>query len=318
MHLIFNELSLHGQFASIAQFSAAIDRVMQIRQVARRFQQDLYCHSQTVANRRAVGDEPLPATAARLGKDRQRALMQWLTRHGPFWDEARLHSEDEWLECDGDIVTDGGVAEAAWATRDGNDRGLVSIDPSEWLRSPLRVDWLDDDGPLATEYVRNYWHATDLERDLADAPATVESWGALASAARDRFSRLVIAQDAFGPLGGHPFSRAAAESVVRLLGVLDEFAGCFDKRGERTPDGQAIYQNHFTGDHAWFSDSSASEMNEFENQLTFRHPDNPGQHLVCPWHGKIRTQTLRMHFSWPVRANEPVYVVYVGPKITKR
>ena len=28
--------------------------------------------------------------------------------------------------------------------------------------------------------------------------------------------------------------------------------------------------------------------------------------------------TLRLHFSWPVRAGEPVYVVYAGPKLTKR
>ena len=32
----------------------------------------------------------------------------------------------------------------------------------------------------------------------------------------------------------------------------------------------------------------------------------------------VRRMTLRLHFSWPIRADEPVYVVYVGPKLTKR
>ena len=28
--------------------------------------------------------------------------------------------------------------------------------------------------------------------------------------------------------------------------------------------------------------------------------------------------TLRLHFSWPIEAGKPVYIVYAGPKITKR
>ena len=28
--------------------------------------------------------------------------------------------------------------------------------------------------------------------------------------------------------------------------------------------------------------------------------------------------TLRMHFFWPVRYGEPVYVMYIGQKITRR
>ena len=28
--------------------------------------------------------------------------------------------------------------------------------------------------------------------------------------------------------------------------------------------------------------------------------------------------TLRLHFSWPIRSGKPVYIVYAGPKITRR
>jgi hypothetical protein len=72
------------------------------------------------------------------------------------------------------------------------------------------------------------------------------------------------------------------------------------------------------GDNAWFSDSSEAEKNEFEESLTFPHPVEPGQTLFCTWHGKVKTQQIRIHFSWPVRWDTPLYILYVGPKITRR
>lgn len=317
MHLIFNELSLHGQFTSVAEFSGAIGRVMAIRGVAQKFEYDLHCSRETL-HRSALGQQPLYAAAGQLSKDQQRALMQWLTRHGPFWEDAQAHSEDEWLECDGELVTGGALAEAAWAFRDGNACGMVSIAPSAWLRSPLQVDWVGDDGSATFEEVPNYWRKEDLERDLADSPPSVESWDSLARTAQIRFSGLTFADEAFHPLRGHPFNRGAAEGVIRLLTVLQELTTCFDELGEFTARGHALRTNHFAGDTAWFSDSSDTEKSMFQNQLTFRHPDKVGQRLFCPWHGKVRTQTIRVHFSWPIRASERVYVVYVGPKITKR
>jgi len=52
--------------------------------------------------------------------------------------------------------------------------------------------------------------------------------------------------------------------------------------------------------------------------MTFPDPDVQGETLFCSWHGKVKTPQYRIHFSWPVTAASPVYVVYVGPKITKR
>ena len=316
MELIFNELSLCGQFTSPAEFGHAIGRVMAMRSVARRFGRDLHCGHQT-RNRRVVGKQSLYATAGHLAKDEQRALMQWLARRGPFWDDARVHSEDEYLQCRGELVTGGAIAEAAWSIRDGNARGLVSIDPSAWLKSPLRVDWIDN-GPSTSVDVPNYWTRDDLERDLAAEPVAFASWDDLAGAARTRFPELTFSHDAFAPLRGHPFNRGAAERVIARLGVLHEFVGYVDEQGRRTRDGHALYENHFTGDNAWFSDSSESEKVEFGKDLTFRHPDKVGEYLLCTWHAKVRTQQLRIHFSWPPRAGERVYVVYVGPKITKQ
>lgn len=316
MELIFNELSLHGQFSTPAEFAHAIARVMGMRNVARGFGRDLYCGYEA-RNRKVIGEQSLYSTAGHLAKDEQRALMQWLTRHGPFWDDARVHSEDEYLQCRGELVTGGAIAEAAWSIREGNARGVVSIDPSAWLSSPLRVDWMDN-GPSASADVPNYWRPDDLERDLTAEPVAFASWDDLAGAARNRFSGLTFSRDAFAPLHGHPFNRSAAERVIERLGVLHELIGYVDEHGRRTPDGHALYENHFAGDNAWFSDSSESEKARFEKNLTFRHPDKVGEYLLCTWHGKVKTLQLRIHFSWPPQRGERLYVVYVGPKITKR
>jgi len=112
--------------------------------------------------------------------------------------------------------------------------------------------------------------------------------------------------------------------VLFILDTLNRLKTCFDADGQRTAEGNAIYQNFFTGKKekkgrgALFSDSSEGEKSKFKQEMTFRHPENPDTSIFCPWHGKVQTPQLRVHFSWPVRADEALYVVYIGPKITKK
>ena len=136
--------------------------------------------------------------------------------------------------------------------------------------------------------------------------------------ARTRYPDLTFSPNSFEPLHGHPFYQGAAERVLLRLSVLNEIRNCFDESGTRTSEGHRLYQKHFTGDKAWFSDSSATEKNDFRNELTFPNPSIRGDSLFCPWHGKVKSPQLRIHFSWPVRDVEPLYIVYVGPKLTKR
>lgn len=243
--------------------------------------------------------------------------MQWLTRLGPFWDDDRQHSSDDWYECNGDVVTDTAVGEAAYCLLHGIHRRLVSMNPSSWTTCPL---------PVIRRYnahariidVPNYWDVDELATALADAPIPLASWTDLETAARSRYPDLTFSQDSFDPLHGQPFSKGAAERLLERLAILHDLKNCFDERGELTSNGEWLYQQHFTGDNAWFSDSSNTEKSAFRKELTFRHPTNAGEYLFCTWHGKVKTLQLRIHFSWPIRANAPLYVVYVGPKITKR
>ena len=319
MEFLFNELSVHGQFTDLSAFRTAVGRVMDIRAVMQRFGRDLYCH-RNVVNSQVTPDVTMPRAVQALDRNSRGALLAWLTRHGPFWEDVREHGGEDYLDCwkyEGGIVTDTAVGEAAYGCLHGRDRGLVSMSPSAWLFSPVPVDRHDEDD-VRRVGVRNYWEVDVLEAALEELRPPPGSWRDLEATARARCPGLVLAPASFAPLAGHPFNPGVADRILLRLIVLHELANCFDQHGERTPEGHRLYREHFTGDKAWFSDSSDREKRDFRNELTFPNPAEPGASLFCGWHGKVKTPQFRIHFSWPVRANEPLYVVYVGPKITKR
>ena len=319
MELLFNELSIHGQFSDLNTFRAALSRVMVIRTRIRELGFELYCHRNLV-NRRVTENSTMPQAVQALDRNSRRALMGWMTRHGPYWEDLQAHSGDDYLECstynDG-VVTDTAVGEAAYNCLWGGDRRLVSLVPSAWKYSPIPVEWHREDEVESVE-IHNYWEADLLEAKLRSHQPPLESWSDLETTARTRCPGLVFAHDSFGPLAGNPFRRAAAYRILSRLNALHVLKNSFDEHGERTAAGHRLYQKHFTGANAWFSDSSASEKHEFRTELTFPNPAQPSRPLFCTWHGKVKTSQLRIHFSWPVRATQPLYVVYIGPKLTKR
>lgn len=322
MELLVNELSFHAQFSDLVSFRDAIVRVMAIRQIARRFGIVLYCH-RSIAQAQVTPIVKMPQAVQALTINEQRAIMQWLTQHGPFWEDVRNHGPDDWLEWNGNIVTDTAVGEAAWCCLNVIERGLVSLKPSNWQFSPVLVNWRSENSGIRSVNVLNHWDSVAIEGWLQAVPPPMDSWGQLESLARAHCSQLTFAVDAFAPLNGHPFVIGAAQRLFFALNILNRFKSCFNSNGKRTPEGHEIYQNFFTGKKegsgrgALFSDSSKDEKKRFKEDMTFRHPEDESETLFCTWHGKVQTPQLRVHFSWPVRAEEPLYIVYVGPKITK-
>ena len=318
MDLLFNDLSIQGQFPDVATFRVAIGRVMTMRALARRrYGTELQCH-RNVAYARVTHDLLMPQVVAGLGRNQQSALMQWLARSGgPFWDDHRQHGEDDWLECKGEVVTDTALGEAAYRLYHGTECGLVSIDPSSWLFSPLSVEWHEGESDKSVD-VPNYWDVESLTSALDAEPVSLGSWRDLETVAQTRCPSLTFSPDCFKPLSGHPLGVSAVHALLSRLIVLHDLKNAFDEHGQRTAKGEEIIQTHFAGTEAWFSDSSSTEKATFRRDLTFPHPAKAGETLFCTWHGKVNTPKLRIHFSWPVRVSEPLYVVYVGPKITKR
>lgn len=292
---------------------------MEMRALAKRFDRDVHCHS-AILTRDVLRGVSLQRAVGALPLDQKRAVMRWLTQGGPFWWRDRRHGEDDYLESQGALVTESAIAEAAVRTLHDIECGLMSFSPSKWNQSPVRVIWRReaedfDDESVAVE---NFWTVDDLEERMARAMAPIQSWCQVQQVSVQAFPRLTFGEECFNPLRALPFRRSAAIRILELLRILDGFAEAFHPDGSRSSEGHKIFRNHFTGDTAAFSDSSPREKRDFGQKLTFPHPDEPDQILPCTWHGKVRTMTLRMHFSWPVRYRQPVYVMYIGQKITRK
>jgi hypothetical protein len=102
---------------------------------------------------------------------------------------------------------------------------------------------------------------------------------------------------------------------MHLLGVLNTLRGCFDEHGIMTAAGNELRRKYFYGVNARFSDESESNKRTFHQAMTFRLPD--GTPLFCPYHGKIAHRVFRIHYSEPIVHNKPLYIAYIGTKITK-
>lgn len=315
MDILANDLSIHGQFHDVRSFRDAFGRLMTMRAAARRAGHEIQCHRALLAVE-ALPGVPMQQALQQLADNERRSVMSWLTRIGPFWDDPRRHGGDDYLECRGAVVTDSAVGEAAFRVLHDVECGLASVTPSDWDFSPVAVTWMREEGiDDRCASLDNWRDAEAMGRELP--PASVASWRDLARSSASRFERLTFSGDCFEPLTGIPFAQSSADRVLVLLGILNRFALSFDDEGNLNDEGHDLYQAHFTGGKD-FADSSDTEMRKFSSRLTFPHPEKNGVSLFCPWHGKESHLTLRLHFSWPIRFREPVYVVYVGPKLTKR
>ncbi len=314
MEVLLNELSLHGQFSSIDDFKNAIDTVMLARNKMKQFKRELYCY-RNFSQTQVTHELNLQQAVQQLDRNKRATIMVWLTKEGPFWDDNRQHDADEYLEYQNQIVTDTPLAEVAYQCFNGNDYQAFSFSPSNYLVNPITVVWHRNNGTISSIDVTNHWQIPTLQASLQTALPAIKSWQQLASEMPIRCPNLTFSENSFSYLYPHPFVNSAAKRIIELLLTLDKFKTCFDEQKQMTNEGRHIYQEHFTGDKAWFSDSSNKEKTGFKNELTFNHPNDK---LFCPWHGKVKTPQIRIHFSWPISTNEPLYVPYIGPKITKK
>ena len=321
MDIFANDLSIHKQFHDMLSFHNALRRLMALRNSARQLGRDVYCNRSLISVE-AISGMPMQQALNRLSRSESQAILHWLTRGGPFWDDLRQHSGDDYLEFRDKVVTDSAVGEAAYRKLSNVECGLVSIKPSDWDFSPIKVSWRREaEGLEDKDTILENWRDVEaLKSSLYNAAPPIQTWDGLRKISIKRFRSLTFAENCFTHLAGVPFAKSAADRFLFLLNILEQYALAFDEVGKRTREGSKIDRDYFTGDRAGplFSDSTHTEKHNFRNKLTFPHPDNPGKTLFCTWHGKVRRQTLRLHFSWPIRFGEPVYIVYAGPKITKK
>lgn len=307
MVLILNELSAHDQFTSSAAVEEAMRRLIGLRNLIQRYGRELHC-SYSISQRPICGNQPLAKSIA--DRDLRSLLLGWLDKSGPYWSLVQVHSEEDWYAIGDEPITGSGLAEAACLKLSGQNASCVSIDPSNWLRTPIdvRCGWKED-----TQGIDNHWAAPGLEAALKSARPLPRSWNDLPEGLV--LSSLVISEDAFNPLRGQPFNLAQAEAIHRLILILDDLSRALCDRDEDAR--RAMMNLHFTGDSGKFSDSSDTEKRRFGNRMTFRDPHTSCD-AACYWHGKVSSGTLRLHFTDPHTVGRPLSLCYVGPKITRQ
>ncbi len=315
MDLFVNELSLHGQFSRLDLFAHALKELIGCRKMVEIYQHPFYC-MRTIAER-----ETLPGTsfkeAVRQTRDINliRTVMSWLDKHGPFWEDDRKHGGDEYFEYMNKVVTDCSLGEAAARMAEEQTTATISFRESAFCVSPLRVVWHRSDDAQNVFDLPNFWLQTDLEHHLIAHAASPQSWPDLITRAQQQYTSLIFLDSILEPLNGEPFNATIAERVMVLLGILNRLKDCFDQGTTRHIEGQQLLHDFFHGDRALFSDESDTNKRTFAKQMTFQTP--VGDKIFCPHHGKISFRYYRVHHSWPVRPNQPLYIAYIGPKITK-
>lgn len=323
LDFLINELSLDNQFKDIASFEKAFEKIFVIRKIIKERGEELYCYRGLI-NNKVLNNICFYNILNEIDLGKKRSIMAWISKAGPFWDDKRRHPKSEWFEYPkGEIITESSIAESAYFKLEDIEKPLISFSPSLWEIHPLEVIHIIEESQEVIK-VKNFWEIKNLKIFLDKVLIDINSWSQLKESSDSRWKNLYFSNGCFDSLKGIPFSKAASKKIISLLDVLNNFKACFDDSGNRTKEGQNLYRDFFTGKKGksgsgqWFSDSSEREKHKFNSSLTFHHPEKKGETLFCPWHGKVQTPQLRLHFSWPVKKSEPLYIVYIGSKLTKK
>lgn len=316
--LFLNHLSFQRQFTATSVFLDSVDHLISMRNVARLHQREIFCPKlEDISNVPVNRDGSMTLISALnqfTNRDKCRSVISWINRMS--WHEVRSHSHEYLMACRDEVVTNTTVGEAAYRSLIGDTSNLVSLKHTDWNLTPVTVNLEDADRDMHVE-LENFWESEVLDEELGNIPEQnpIARWQDLKKL-ENQFPKLTFTEDWIEPLRGFPFSQSSAERIKVLLEILNQLASEFDKFGVRTEKGHEIVKQFFRGD-SLFSDSSDGEKQNFKNELTFAHPDKAAEPLFCPWHGKERSNTIRLHFSWPIRHDQPCYIVYVGQKLTR-
>ncbi len=322
MDFFVNELSLHGQFNNVAEFQEAIRELMRCREKITRYKRRIFVSRHIVDREVLQGRETFRQTVSKNeNRDFVRRVMIWIDRDGPFIEDNRISDPDEYLslpEHNDEVITDAGIGEAAFRQFRGFDNSLVSFIPSDYNYTPIEVCWHHNNSDVESCDLLNFWEAQELENYLQTRQSLPSSWQDMINQLPSRFPNLTFLNDLDRHLAGEPFDVYIVERVFVLLNVLNQLKASFDDQGERTQDGEELLNNYFRRQNALFSDSSDQEKNDPNLRSRMIFPDPNGNQLECFWHGKINKRQYRIHFTYPITQDRPLYVAYIGPKLTKR
>ncbi len=323
MAFYLNELSLHDQFHDRSDFLQAIKTVLSCREILNTYAFSLHCSRIALKNRPVMGGVQFSNAIGNLANpELRRIIWRWVDQEGPFWDNGQEHSPDEFFYVGPgqEVVTDTALAEASFHAQAQNPgdsyTSVISFAPSvSYNISPIIVFWYRSENQTDEIHLPNHWLEHSLIELLPQLQPPLDSWNQMMERAQAQYGNLIFLPGFMETLNRQPFSSTVANQALRLFSIIHELKNCFDATGTRTSRGHEIINDYFTGVNAKFSDESETNKQRFRRELTFRTPD--GKIVFCPYHGKISHQYYRLHFSWPITKDDPLYIAYIGPKITK-
>jgi hypothetical protein len=314
-----NDLSLRGQFETPLAFRASLEPILRLRQRRPDLRSRIFC-SRSLYLRLVTPSSNLQQAIFAIGDPVFKQLaLQWFANAGPFWDESRAPAADDYFHFEGEDVTDQGLGEAA-------RRQLVQIpahsfsflDPpvNRFRLTSIPVQHGLPEDPLGRIDVPNDWGTDAVEASAVVRPS---SWLEMINQCRTALGLLIFPDEIINQLRPYPFSHGVAERINELLKILQTLALETLDDSSFTDEGLRLYQMHFVGEKASFTDESDANKRDFKSEMTFRDPTVPHERIFCPWHGKVKIGQYRIHFEWPrPRGQRRFKVVYIGPKIAKR
>lgn len=315
MRTYVNELALAEACAAATPEQTPLIALLEGRQRHTVLASTLFC-ARAMPDTRVREGLQLRDLGQRLPRDQRQLFFAWAAKRGPFIDDDRQPAElDLFVFGDDEIdVTDLGLGEAARRLLALQTAGVLSpVEDAEsrFATDPLVVVQGLQDEACKHIQVPNFLDAETLASVVqADQPDPI-SWVDALAQARQRFDRLLIGDHCDTSLSGQTFRPHRSRRLIELFAVLQTLMEEMDQGGQLSPMGQELREKHFVGETAWFSDESESNKRAPE-RYTFPDPAGPGK-LTCFWHGKIRSDALRMHFEWPPA--DPIgrlRIVYIG------
>lgn len=312
-----NDLSLCGQYHEAKAFLDDLTTLMRTRSSVPTLAQQFFCsrtlHTRPVTPnmnfREAVKSAPKQISVP--------LILAWLTKYGPFWEDAREFNEDDYFEHGGQDVTDLGLGEVARCRLTGRHASSFSFAAGGFDYTPIKVLHGLPESPIGTVPIPNIWDADTLKESAQAAVPAPTNWLKMLEQAQGRFNSLKFSPRSVDDLRREPFSQYVVERIFVLLSVLQEFMDCLQADGSYSDRNHELIAQHFVGEKAWFTDESETNKQDFCAEMSFPDPDQNGDKVFCSWHGKIKTPQYRIHFEWPLEGRSKLRVFYIGPKITK-
>jgi hypothetical protein len=305
-----NEHSVHGQYGTITELKSALEVVLGAKTAVEgagfRFLSD-----SRICLRQAVGSTQFFHSITEIGnKELQSAVLSWLSKSGPFWPPEQTHSEGDLFECLNEDGAGTALAEAACRHSSATPCDLVSFAPSKFNQTPLTVVWIRSESGEVDVRLGNYWELAPLSSYLAELNP-ITDWDGLHSWAKDKCKNLLFSKDVIEPIKVLPFKYSALQQIQILLLILDDLSKSHAPSGALSAHGLELHKTHFTTERGRFSDETPNKL------FNFDHPKTKEQ-IQCSWHGKVRMDVqYRIHFQWPKPKDFPLWVAYIGPKLTR-